>query len=198
MSGNKKPFHILVLIIAVSLAAWVVVHLFFTADKNKPAPDVPSAIQDSRSMPRSTSGVEPSSDIYLYFANADNSFLTAEKRYLRPPDNAADFGKLIIQELIEGSRNKLVRTVPEKTVLNAFYISDDGIAFVDFSHEIKEHHPGGSHSEHLTIYSIVNSIVYNIPDINAVKILINGNEASTLAGHIGLDYPIRADMVMVR
>ena len=137
-------------------------------------------------------------DAYLYFASADGSYLSSERRHILHPGNSAGFGKRIVQELLKGPDGKLNRTIPEHTSLRAFYISDDGIAYVDFSPEIKELYPGGSHSEYLTIYSIVNTIVYNVPDIKAVKILVSGNESTTLAGHIGIGSPIKADMVMVR
>ena len=52
--------------------------------------------------------------------------------------------------------------------------------------------------ELLTIYSIVNSLILNVPNIKAVKILINGNEAKTLAGHIDLQTAIKANMLLIR
>ncbi|MBW1893259.1 MAG: GerMN domain-containing protein [Deltaproteobacteria bacterium] len=202
MSEKKKRLQIFVLMITGALIAWVTVFLFLRTGDRMPMPEQSSQNPTDRHLYPGTPGaqndVQNRIDIYLYFSNKDNSFLSAEKRNILHPDDSADFGRKIIHELIEGSLNKLVRTIPEKTVLNAFYVSDDGTAYADFSQEIKEHHPGGSQSEYLTVYSVVNSIVYNVPDIKAVKILINGNEAMTLAGHIELRSPIRANMVMVR
>ncbi len=207
MSEKKKRLKIFVLMITGVLIVWVTVYLFLQKGDKVPTPEQSSQDQKNRHLYPGTPGAQQNDeqndtqnqiDIYLYFSNLDNSFLFAEKRNILHPADSADFGRKIIHELIEGPCNKLVRTMPEKTVLNAFYVSDDGTAYADFSQEIKEHHPGGSRSEHLTVYSIVNSIVYNVPDIKAVKILINGNEAMTLAGHIGLRAPIRANMVMVR
>ena len=50
----------------------------------------------------------------------------------------------------------------------------------------------------MTIWSIVNTLVLNVPEIEAVKILIGGGEAETLAGHIDLSRPLRANMPLVR
>ena len=50
----------------------------------------------------------------------------------------------------------------------------------------------------MTIYSLVNSIVLNLPEVNAVKILIDGQEELTLAGHIDLRDPFTANMLMIR
>ena len=41
-------------------------------------------------------------------------------------------------------------------------MSDDGVAFVDFSNAISTNHPGGILNEQATIYSIVNSLTYNL------------------------------------
>lgn len=187
----KKKLPILVLVITGILMTGVIVHLYLQKDNKTETARLssmnPGAINKNNQV-----------DIYLYFANAENNFLSAEKRNVLHPGDPSGFGKIIVQELIKGSHGKLQRTIPEQTSLRSFYLSGDGIAYVDFSQEIKEQQPGGSHSEYLTIYSIVNSIVYNVADIKAVKILINGNETTTLAGHIGIGSPIRADMVMVR
>ena len=52
--------------------------------------------------------------------------------------------------------------------------------------------------ERLSIYSIVNSLILNVSEIQMVKILINGKDALTLAGHIDLRFPLKADMLLIR
>jgi len=146
--------------------------------------------------------------IHLYFANKENSFLIAEKRLLVQPDDPAQMGKLIIES--EG----LMRTISSDATLRALFVTEDKTAYADFSPVIREKHPGGCKSEIITIYSIVNSLILNIPEIDAVKILISlilnipeidavkilidGRESMTLAGHIDLRFPLKADMLLVR
>jgi hypothetical protein len=48
------------------------------------------------------------------------------------------------------------------------------------------------------VYSIVNSLILNVTDIEAVKILIEGQESITLAGHIDLQQPLKANMLLIR
>jgi hypothetical protein len=45
---------------------------------------------------------------------------------------------------------------------------------------------------------MVNTLALNIPEIEAVKILIEGREAKTLAGHIDIRRPFRANMLMIK
>jgi len=38
----------------------------------------------------------------------------------------------------------------------------------------------------------------NIPEVDAVKILINGRDRMTLDGHIDLRFPFKANMLLIR
>lgn len=136
--------------------------------------------------------------VHLYFADKENSHLIAENRNLPYTDNVLKLGKEIILNIIKGPKADLMRTIPSGTRLNAFYIADNQTAYVDLSEKIKENHPGGVKTERLTIYSIVNSLILNIPEIKAVKILIGGREALTLAGHFDIRYPFNSNMLLVR
>ena len=136
--------------------------------------------------------------VHLYFSDKDNSFLKAETRDMFHSDNLSEFGKNIVEALIEGPRTGLMRTIPEETALKAFYITRDGTAYVDMSDTIRDSHPGGVQSELFTIYSMVNSLTLNIPEIDAVKILISGKELMTLNGHIDLRFPFKANMLLIR
>jgi spore germination protein GerM len=136
--------------------------------------------------------------VHLYFADRNNSYLKAEDRDLLHSNHPVEFGKAIVEALIDGPRAELMRTIPEGSKLKAFYITGDGTAYVDMSDEIKEGHPGGVKSELFTIYSIVDSLVLNIPEIEAVKFLINGKESMTLSGHIDLRFPFKANLLLIR
>ena len=43
----------------------------------------------------------------------------------------------------------------------------------------------------MTVYTIVHAVVTNLPNLQEVQILIGGQEADTLAGHIDLRRPLR-------
>ena len=136
--------------------------------------------------------------VHLYFSDKSNSFLTAEERTLVYSDNPAEFAKIIIEALIDGPMKGFMRTIPAGTTIRALYVTRDGTAYVDISNTIKDSHPGGIKTELFTIYSIVNSLILNIHEIDAVKILIGGRESMTLAGHIDLSFPFKANMLLIR
>jgi len=135
---------------------------------------------------------------HLYFSDADNRFLTAEHRTLGLSDTVAQRATDIMEALMEGPRDSLSPTIPAGTKVLALYVTQAGMAYVDFNRAITENHPGGTFSELLTIFSIVNTLALNIPEIEAVKILIEGREAKTLAGHIDIRRPFRPNMVIIK
>ena len=136
--------------------------------------------------------------VHLYFADRNNSFLKSEQRVMLQPGNPLQFGQAIVEALIKGPQKGLLRTLPAGTKLSAIYLAADHVCYVDLSQAVRENHPGGSNSELLTIYSVVNSLVLNVPEIERVKILIDGHETPTLAGHIDLQFPVKAHMLIIR
>jgi len=136
--------------------------------------------------------------VHLYFSDRDNQFLMAEERVLKSPQHPEFFARSIVEALIKGPQRGLARTIPTETAVRAVYLTPQGICYLDLASNVAENHPGGIKSELLSIYSIVNSLVLNVTEIEAVKILINGDESKTLAGHIDLQIPIKANMLLIR
>jgi hypothetical protein len=162
-----------------------------------PARPVPATGRD-RLGPAMDTRQQQTSVAHLYFADKDSLFLIAEQRVIRHTEGPTNFSRKIIEALIDGPSGGYTRTIPQDTALRAVYITEDSICYVDVSAEIKEYHPKGVQSELLTLYSLVNSLILNIPEIKAVKILIDGHESSTLAGHIDVQDPIKANMLLIR
>jgi spore germination protein GerM len=138
------------------------------------------------------------SPVHLYFADRHNYYLTAEQRVVNHSENPTGLAETIVEELIKGPQKGLLKTIPVGTQLRAIYIAPDGTCYVDLSETVRKNHPGGSKSELFTIYSIVNSLVLNVQEIERAKILIDGKEAFTLAGHIDLQLPVKANMLLLR
>jgi hypothetical protein len=78
------------------------------------------------------------------------------------------------------------RTLAPEASLLAFYIQPDGTAIADFSDEISSAMPSGIMSEQLAVQSITQTLGANVTGIRQLKILIHGQEAETLAGHLDL------------
>jgi spore germination protein GerM len=135
--------------------------------------------------------------VILYFSEEEGEYLTGEKREILNKGDAQEEAKEIIHELIKGPKGKLIRTLPPRTKLLALQIDEKGVAKVDFDKALSRDHPGGSSAEIMTVYSIVNSLTLNFPQIKGVQILIEGERGGSITGHLVLDRPIpsKADLI---
>jgi spore germination protein GerM len=92
----------------------------------------------------------------------------------------------LIAALIARAPSPAQRTLPADTVLLQFYLLPDGTAIADFSEALAGAMPSGILSEQMAVDSIVRTLETNITAARRLKILIRGQEAETLAGHVDL------------
>lgn len=100
--------------------------------------------------------------------------------------------KQIIAALIANAPSQGQRTLPADASLLAFYILPDGSAIADFSDQLSTSTPSGILSEQLVVNSLAQTLAASVPQIRRIKILLHGQEADTLAGHLDLTvfYPV--------
>ena len=134
----------------------------------------------------------------VFYASADGQALVPIRREVALAEGLVPQGREILTAQLQGAQTPYVSVIPEGTMLRAFYVTDRGDAFVDLSLEVSSRHPGGSSTELLTVYAIVNAVTANLPTIQRVQILIDGREADTLAGHVDLRRPLEQDLSLVR
>jgi Sporulation and spore germination len=94
--------------------------------------------------------------------------------------------KEILNTLLAGPVDPEARTLPPDAALLAFYILPDGTGVADFSEALANSIPSGIQSEELAVDSITRTLEANVPQVKRLKILIHGQEADTLAGHLDL------------
>ncbi len=135
---------------------------------------------------------------HLYFGHPDGTRLMAEQRKIAGIDDPALFSKNLVQELINGPLKGGTPLIPEGTQILAFFIGPDKTAFVDLSKKIREGLPGSIRQEALATYSLVNTLALSVEEIDAVQILINGQQAKTLAGHVDISRPLAADILVIK
>lgn len=129
-------------------------------------------------------------EVLLYFSDPEGEYLMGEKRGILKRGEVSEEAREAINELIKGPKGKLIPTLPPRTELLSLQVGEDGVSKVNFSRALSKDHPGGSSAEMMTLYSIVNSLTYNFPEIKRVQILIDGKPAETIAGHLSLREPV--------
>ena len=50
----------------------------------------------------------------------------------------------------------------------------------------------------MTVYSVVNSLTLNFPEIKGVQFLVEGKEIETIAGHLSLRQPISSKPDLIK
>ncbi|HHW12573.1 MAG TPA: GerMN domain-containing protein [Firmicutes bacterium] len=133
--------------------------------------------------------------VALYFIGDEEgqSLLVPEVRTISPtaePEMAA------LRELIKGPVTEGLQPVlPAKTAVRHLEI-ENGLAVVDLSREAVRI-DRGSWGEALVVWSLVNTLT-KFPEVEAVRILIEGQPVETLAGHFDLSRPLRRNEQVIR
>src|SRR3989442_5099051 len=109
---------------------------------------------------------DPPISVKLFFpAASGDPLLTAEDETIFKSSEVANRVKQVLPKLQEGPRKKeMFPSMPKDTKVQDVFISEQGTAYVNFSNTITTKHPGGVVNELATIYSIVNSLTYNLPE----------------------------------
>jgi spore germination protein GerM len=125
--------------------------------------------------------------VSLYYESQD-LLLAPERRDLPLPENPAGALDLVMRELVKGSANAAVpRLLPADTVIRGVYLLPDGTAFVDLGGPtLTQGWATGSHQELMAVYSVVQTVTANFPEARKVRMLVNGEPAETLGGHVSL------------
>lgn len=94
--------------------------------------------------------------------------------------------RVVLETLITGAPTPEQRPLPLETTLQAFYLLPDGTAVADFSDAMAHEIPSGISTEQLAVEAITRTLHAAVPQARRLKILIDGQEAETLAGHVDL------------
>ncbi len=142
------------------------------------------------------SPTDPPMTVKIFFpAAAGDTLLLAQDQTIFKSADLTNRARQIVQDLQNGPTTDTMQSpFPKDAKLQDIFISEQGTAFINFSDTLATTHPGGVLNEMATIYSIVDSLTYNLPEIKQVKILIGGVEKETLAGHCLLLLPLEMDL----
>lgn len=127
----------------------------------------------------------------LFFA-VDGTRLVREARELDSCDDDAACVKNVLDELLNGPINsEYEETIPEGVIVSSVRIEGNQ-ATVGFNSLFFESMPSGSSAEMLAVYSVVNTIAVNFPQIQKVKVEVEGNTTGVLR-HLDISEPLLPD-----
>ena len=134
----------------------------------------------------------------LFYGSLDGQALVALRREVPLAEGVRAQGAQILRAQLAAAPAPLVSVIPKGSTLRAFYVTSRGEAVVDLSRDVTVNHPGGSLLESLTVYALVNAVTANLPGVQRVQLLVDGQEVETIAGHIDVRRPLERDMTLVR
>ncbi len=191
---RKVLLYLIPILIVLTVA--VVVIVMVVKQGGRQDEEVKQQIEKSRSL--ETESVFPTIEIVLFFHDPDDEFLIPEKRNIYATPLLSDRAKQVIIELIRGPAPGGAATIPPETILNELYILENGTACVDLSEEFEKDAEGGSASQLAQIYSLVNSLTYNFPEIKNVRILVDGEQKRSFGGHVASGGVFREKLSIVK
>ena len=176
--------------VAALLFAWAVI-AGLSRVLNTPAPGTAAGAPVAR-QPTASDPAVPHIKATLYFASEDGLLLVPAERDVPLAEGVVAQARSILEaQLAAEPAAPLVSAIPKGSTLRGIFISQRNEAFVDLDPVIRTAHPGGSHQELMTVYTIVNALLTNLPNLQEVQILIGGQQVDTLAGHVDLRRPLR-------
>jgi hypothetical protein len=178
-------------IAAVSIAFAVVLFTALSRILTTPAPDAAATGAPPAAATAAAAAV-PKIKATLYFASEDGLRLVPTEQEVPLAEGLVAQARSIIEaQLAAAAPPPLASTIPKGATLRGIFVSQRNEAFVDLDPAIRSSHPGGTLQELMTVYTIVNALLTNLPDLRDVQILIGGHEVDTLAGHVDLRRPLR-------
>lgn len=152
-----------------------------------PQPSEEQARRELVQQPLTANSDEPRVSAKLFWAaRQDDPTLEPVTVELPLSNDPVVRAKQVLNTLLAGPVDAELRTLPPDAALLAFYLLPDGTAIADFSESLGTSIPSGIESEQMAVDSMIRTLEANVPQVRRLKILIHGQEAETLAGHLDL------------
>lgn len=129
----------------------------------------------------------PTETVVLYIAADDTGQLQRREITLGLPAQPNERARELLHALLGEYLKKLSphELASGADVKNVYFLPNN-MAVVDTTAAFADGHRSGIFVETLSVASVVETLATNLPNVNKVKILVDGKERETLAGHADL------------
>jgi len=131
----------------------------------------------------------PTWQVTLFVGDGASGALKRQVRELDAEQDVSQRMRQTIEYLIQPTPELRNPVIPEQTTLLGIFLTNTGIAYLNFDRHLQDSHVGGLSAELATLGAIVNTILFNFKEIRQVQILVEGSEIETLAGHVDCRKP---------
>ena len=170
--------------IAVLLAAVLGMSIYAWHMRGRAAAG-PVASGDNRPVVPPVAG--PTERVTLFVAYDDIGILRAQSAQIPMPSVRQQRAEELLRALLALYLDKSSpHPLPQGSDIRSVYLVDPELAVIDINAAFADGHRSGVLSEELTVASLIQTLSANITGILKVKILVEGKERETLAGHADL------------
>ncbi|HVR21798.1 MAG TPA: GerMN domain-containing protein [Candidatus Polarisedimenticolia bacterium] len=125
--------------------------------------------------------------VTLFVAYDDIEVLRSQSAQIPMPSVRQQRAEEVLRALIALYLDKSSpHPIPPGSDIRSVYLVDPGLAVIDVNAAFADGHRSGVLAEELTVASLIQTLSENIPGILKVKILVEGKQRDTLAGHADL------------
>jgi len=183
MRLEEIPRHLLIGL-AILLAATLGLSVYaWHMHKTAVAPQ--AAAVDTRPLAPPVAG--PSERVVLFIAHDDDGTLRGESAQIPMPSGRQQRAEELLRALLSRYLDKdSPHQLGAGADIRSVYLVDPGMAVIDLNSAFADSHRSGVLVEQLTVASLIQTISVNTPNLLKVKILVDGKDRETLAGHADL------------
>lgn len=174
--------------LAIATAVLIVAALSLGAyawHMRKTVTTTPVVATDTRPLAPPVAG--PTERVTLFVAHDEDGTLRAESAQIPMPSGrqqrAEELLRALLSLYLEKSSPHVVGAGSE---IRSVFLVDPGVAVIDLNSAFADTHRSGVLVEELSVASLIHTISANTPGILKVKILVDGKQRDTLAGHADL------------
>jgi hypothetical protein len=129
----------------------------------------------------------PTEKVTIWVAHDDPGILRAQTISIPLPSGRQDRAQELMRALLDIYVGKnSPHPLAAAAEIHDVYLVDPGLALVDVNQAFVDGHTSGVLAEELTVASMIQTLSVNVPGLMRAKILVDGKERETLAGHADL------------
>lgn len=141
-----------------------------------------AATNDTRPLAPPVAG--PTERVTLFVAFDEDGSLRAESAQIPMPSGRQQRAEELLRALLSIYLDKnSPHVLGSGADVRSVFLVDPGVAVIDLNAAFADTHRSGILVEELTVASLVHTISVNTPGVSKVKILVDGKQRETLAGH---------------
>jgi len=125
--------------------------------------------------------------ISLIVAHDDTGQILPQSLSIAVSNNQQQQAEEILRQLLDVYQRKdSPHPLTGSAEIRDVYLVQPGIAVVDVNSAFADGQTSGILAEELTVVSFIQTLSVNLPNLTGVKILVDGKERETLAGHVDI------------